>query len=76
MPVPEAHRAGVLDAIRRAVKARVQQWDAELEAETLVGTELDTAELVEHLAAACDTPESAMTLPEEDILPRIDAMLN
>lgn len=67
----------VAEAIRRAVKAKAEMWDAEYDAEqALGGEELNTAELVDSLASALDYPEEALDIEAEDIIPAIERLIN
>ena len=65
----KANKPQIVDAFRRMVKAKVEQWDADREIELLIGQEIDGVDdLLENIAVGLDTPDDAGSLNEDEIV--------
>jgi hypothetical protein len=67
----EANKAEIANLLRKAVKAKCEQWDAERAIEKFLGVELELAETIDHFAAGIDIAEDALTIDADEAVKAI-----
>lgn len=75
----ESQKLRAVWCVRKAVAARLDQWDAQRDLERVFENEdsgsipeLDVEELITNLAAGLGSPAEAMVIPTSVILPEIE----
>lgn len=64
MSAIQPNKAAIANAFRRAVKARLEMWNAMDEIETLADCDIDMDELIANFAISARSPEEAMDIDE------------
>jgi hypothetical protein len=72
----EAHKDRIVELFRKAVRAKIEQWEAEDDIEGLIGEIDGTGAALENYAACCSLPDDVATMfSEKEILDTVRELM-